>query len=474
VKLISKHPIFVFSISRYFSYGLLFIRGFIIAKFLGPYFFGIWGFITLVLQYFSYSTFGINYAVTVQLSTESQKEDSKNGLISSTALLSTLLINLIILSIGVIIHFSGITFFSRYDFNQYLVFILLIAGFNNLQHVLINIYRVQKKIFTIAIVEIVTATILLVSAVLFKEDQLIRTQLWAMGFTGFISLMVFISFLPFKFQLRLDSKVLKSLLTLGFPLLIYNLSFYLIMISARTIVSAFYSLEVLGFFTLANSIASATLLGLQSVAWTAYPDVLSKTTKDNDLETTRGFICQINTIYNTSCFLFIFTVIFLLPILIEFLPQYLSAFPIITILLMSQAVLSTSFGFNALAISRSEQNRVAIIGFGIVLFVLIFSLCFSSFHLNFIWIALSVLLGSFLYTTLQLRLGSKLLGSDQSFIKEWLNFFPVGTIVAILINLFGCFNRQPILWSGVALVVFIITNYSSLNKIWLFIIKKSR
>ena len=50
-----------FIFSRYFNYGILFIRGLVLAKFLGPVSFGIWGFLTLILQYFTYSTLGINY-----------------------------------------------------------------------------------------------------------------------------------------------------------------------------------------------------------------------------------------------------------------------------------------------------------------------------------------------------------------------------------------------------------------------------
>jgi hypothetical protein len=67
-------------------------------------------------------------------------------------------------------------------------------------------------------------------------------------------------------------------------------------------VSANYSVEILGYFTLANSISNATLLGLQSVAWAVYPEVLAKFSTSNDINAVQNRINLVNTFYNLSCF----------------------------------------------------------------------------------------------------------------------------------------------------------------------------
>lgn len=467
-----RNPILLFLLNRYVSYGFLFVRGLIIAKFLGTYYFGIWGFLTLVLQYLSYSTFGINYAITVQLSTESQKEEVKNGLYSSVALLSTLILDLLLIGIGIIVQYSGIELFSRFEFNHYVLFIVIIAGLSNLQQVLINIYRVEKKIFRIAIVEIFTAIVLMISALIFRENQLIKSQITTLLLTGILSILILVYQLPFRFRLRIDKNIIKSLFKLGFPLFFYNLSFFLITIAPRSVVSAFYSVEILGFFTLANSIAYSTLLGLQSVAWAIYPEVLSKTTLDKSNESTFDTINTINLLYNTTCFLLVFIVVLLLPILFLYLPQYRPAIPIVTILLLSQAVLATSFGFNALAVSRKKQQEVAIIGIEVVLLITLLSILASYIHLHQIWIAFIGLLGSFIYILFQVRLGSKLINPNQSFWGEFQKMYPVGIIVAIFINIFGSFTDMPIIWSSVALGILIITNLSNIKSLWLFVMTK--
>ena len=469
---IRKNPIFVFMINRYLSYGLLIIRGLIIAKFLGPYYFGIWGFLNLILQYLQYSTFGINYAITVQLSTKAQNDKNINGQFSSIALILTVYIDLIIIIIGLILHFSGVKVFPRYEFDRYLIIILLIACLANIQQVLINIYRVYKNILRIASIEISSAIILLISAIYFKEDKLIATQLITMFLTGIISLAILLYRLPFKFKFQFDMKKFKTLLLLGFSLLIYNFSFYFVTISARTVVSVFYSVEILGFFTLASTIAYATLLGLQSAAWAVYPAVLSRTTLDMGLESVRKTVYYINQVYNTACFLLVFIITIFLPVLFIYIPKYSPALPLLTIMLISQVILSISFGFNTLAVSRNEQQKVANIGLGIILLITLFSIVISLLHIKYTWIAFSILVGSIIYTILQVKLGKKLLESKKSLIIELKSMFPIGVIVAMVISIFGSFTELPALYSSIALGVFVISNLQSINELLKFIISK--
>ena len=74
-----KNPILLFTVCRYFVYGLLFARGVLVAKLLGPALYGIWGFLFLVQQYSTYFSVGAHYAINVQLDTNSDASpDEKN------------------------------------------------------------------------------------------------------------------------------------------------------------------------------------------------------------------------------------------------------------------------------------------------------------------------------------------------------------------------------------------------------------
>jgi hypothetical protein len=238
----------------------------------------------------------------------------------------------------------------------------------------------------------------------------------------------------------------------------------LITISTRTIISAFYPIEILGFFTLANSISYATLLGLQTVGWLIYPEVLTRTTENNSTGDTRQTINRINILYNTACYLMVFVLIIFLPLVLLFIPQYRSALPIITIMVISQAVLSSSYGFNALATSRKKQNIIALIGLGVVLFIICFGTSISLLHWNPTWIAILLLMGSFIYTALQVKIGTSILGLKQEWGKEIQNIFPLSIILTIAICIAGSYTSYPIFASLVACSIFIFTNLPKIKE----------
>ena len=464
LKLTFNNQLVIFLFNRYISYVLLFIRGLLIARFLGPYFFGIWGFSTLILQYLSYSNIGINYAITVQLSTKTNNEERERDRIASTALSSMFFIGIILLILGALLYFCGWIPFSRFNFPNYWLVIILITIASNIQQVLINIFRVKKNILRIAITEFVTALLLFISVFVDKNSSLINIQLITILCTSLISIFLMSYKLPIKFSLRFDKLIFLDQLKLGIPLLIYNLSFTLINLSSTSIVSAFYSVEILGFFTLANSISSATLLGLQSIGWAFYPQVLTNTSADITNQGKYQIVGKINTLYATSCFILTIFVVLILPAIFLVLPEYKIASPVIIILVISQAILSASYGFNALAVSNQKQKNIAIIGISVVIVITLLSLCVPILHMDKIWIAIVVLVGSFIYSFLQIRLGTQLLQINENLLREFLKLYPIGVLCSFFLLIISSFTKYSFLLSVFALGIYLFFNRKN-NKI---------
>lgn len=470
MKLSKRNPLVLYLLNKYISYALLFFRGLILAKFLGPYYFGIWGFISLTLQYLSYTSLGINYAVTVKLSID-EKRNTLDGSYVSNAIISTILFSALFIIVAITIKVTDIDLFPKYDFLNYLVVVSLITIFANLQQVLINILRVYKKLLPIAIVECVSAIILASSALIFRDNQLINFQLHTMLVVDVIGSIFLLIMSPVKLQFRLNKKIVVDMLKLGIPLLIYNLSFYLISISVRTVVSANYSVEILGYFTLANSISNATLLGLQSVAWAVYPEVLAKFSTSNDINAVQNRINLVNTFYNLSCFLSIFLIIALLPLVFIFLPKYLSSMPIINVMLISQAILLSSYGYNALAVSRKKQNEVAKIGIFTVVFVTIGSVLVAYQKVNYFWITVIALIGSVFYTIMQIKLGTQLLQKKESLVTSISKFLPANLIFAIIIIIIGGFYKSSYIFSIIGILLLVVPSISKFKEFFDFIKK---
>ena len=473
-KSVRKNPIILFTGSRYISFGLLFLRGIIIAKILGPYFFGIWGFLTLSLQYLNYTSLGVEYATTVELATGNKIESRQSNRINSTAISLTLFISIILLLFAVTLNFYQISFLEKYSFNQFVVLVVIIAGITNLQQVLTNIYRVYKKLTKIAIIELFTAVVLLITALMFTGELLVYALLAAMIVAGLISLGILLNNPPFPISLMIDKQIASSLLIIGIPLLIYNVSYFLIMNSARTILSIFYSVETMGFYSLANAVTTATLLGLRTIVWVVFPDILSRTHVGIHDDLAFKTVDKVNILYSTSVFFVVFVIILLLPFLFIILPQYKPAIDTIVILLLSQAVLSASFGYNSIAIARRNQNKVAKISILTVIVVTTLSLLVSYFQLNFVWIAGCVFIGSVFYTLLQIRLGSIILNLKDVGIKHFESVVSLGSIFAVVCFLIGIIFNQLTIFSVIGLCIFIGFNIDKLKFIGTYAINKIR
>jgi O-antigen/teichoic acid export membrane protein len=469
---LTKQPVLLFTASRYTSYGILFLRGLLIAKYLGPSLFGVWGFLTLAQQYLSYTSFGLQYAITVELSTTSKDVEKGHGEISNVTLTLTTIIAIILGLLGLFLQISDVEIFAKYSFNQYALTLGLISGITHLNQVLTNIYRVYQKLFKIAFREFVTALSLLIVSLNFKDDALINALLIAMLISELFSLALFLIKAPLRISFSLDHTSTKKMLSVGIPLLIYNVSFYLIMVSARTILSIFYPVEAMGFYSLGNSITNATLLGLRSVVWVMFPTILSRTHEGIDSKNARNTVEKVNTLYSTSVFFVVFGMILLLPILFLALPQYRPAANTISVLLLSQAVLSAPFGYNTIAIARKKQLKVAQISMVAAMAVASMSIIVSLLKADFIWIALSVLFGSFVYTILQARLGSQTIAYPQTKINYLWDILPPGSILAILCFLAGSLSNFSEISGIIGLLIFSVSNRKRLKTIWLFIQKR--
>lgn len=468
-----KNQTLLFMVSRYISFGITFVRGILVASILGPLMFGIWGFLTLAQQYLSYTSFGLPYAVNVELATDTSDVEKKRAEIIGASLSITGLIATGILLLGIGLQISGIHLFEKYSFSKYVLAICLVVALNHIQTLFASIYRVYRKLGRIAISELISAIFPLAAAMIFRGSILILALLYALIFAGVLSVIVFIIRMPFKVSFRFNLLFWKQLLSIGIPLLVYNVSFYLITILGRTIIGAFYSVDTMGRYSLANSITSATLLGLNAVAFVVFPEILSKTHAGIPDDYVASVVRKVNDLYGISVFLVVFCVILGLPVLFLVLPQYRSIESTLIILLLSQAVFSVSFGYNCLAIARKKQALVAGISIITAIIVGSLSVVVALLRMNFSWIAIAVLIGSFVFTIWQAELGKTLITKKLKRSDYFPSILPLGILVPILIILFGTFINNSSLAGLIGIIILIISNKRKIRLLWNNVIGKT-
>jgi O-antigen/teichoic acid export membrane protein len=469
---IFREPVLLFTASRYLGYGMLFVRGILLAKFLGPNLFGVWGFLTLVQQYLSYTNLGIQYAVTVELSTGVKSDLQGKQKMIGGAITVSLFLAIMLSMIGLGIQNSAVTWFERYSFTDYAFLLMVWIGLFNLQHVLINIYRVYNKLLKIALCELIIAVIPLVATFIFRGETLVLASLISLVLSYLITIIILFINSPYRYVLSIDNSIVMNLIKVGVPLLIYNVSYNMITLAGRTILSFFYSNEVMGYYSLANNITNGTLLGFRAILWVMFPTVLFKTRNGVSDQEVHSTINRISELFNTSVYLIVFGMIICSPLLFIILPQFKAAGGVLAVLLLAQSVLLITFGYNALAISRKEHVKVAYVSMAAVVIVGSISLVVAIFKWSYIWIAISVLLGSLVFTILQVNLGSRTLSESMSTWDNLLKVFPLSNILSLIICLIGVVTGY-IFWGGlIGLMIYVISSKYKIGSLFSYILYK--
>jgi len=411
-------------------------------------------------------------AVTVELSTEVFDNFEKEKQVIGVALSFLIGVAFLLIFSGILIHTFEFNFSNKYKFNQYAILVFGLIGLDHLNQLYANIYRVYKKLTRIIVGEQIYIILPLAAVWFFRGENLLIILLLSLMLSRGLSIVLYMVKAPFDISVHVNLKELKELLSIGIPLLIKNFSFYLITIAGHTIIGIFYSVEEMGYYSLAYTITNSTLLGLNTVAWLIFPTILKKTSKNVPDEEVAATVRKINDLYSTSVFLFVYCIILAIPVLFMLLPNYTPAIPVLYILLLAQAIISVSFGYNSVAISRRKQFKVAKISIVAVFFVAGISFVCALMELHFRWIAFSVLIGTFVYTYLQSMLGASLINQGRLSSGYFQSILPYGSLYAVIISLIFAFFDHTTLGGLIGFTVFTIANRAKLIYLGKFLLSK--
>lgn len=445
IKKILTNKIFLFLINRYFVFFIQFINFSIISIKLGVFNFGIWSFILLFLQYSNYSTLGTEYSLNILLSTK-QRSKVFSSIIFSNGILILSAISILLIVLCIPIVYFDLEIFSKYLFISYLIPTVLIAIFWNFNNYYSNIYRVYGKLFEIAFFQTSIQVLLIPAILLFKSEQLLISLLYITAFAHIISLILFIYNSPLNFKYRFHKKISKIIIKRGLFLLFYNVSAYLMLLSSKTIVSIFYSVEEMGKFSFANSISQTAVMGFSIISFILFPKLIEKlNAKEKNSE---AIFERAKTNYFYAAYFSILLVILVLPLFLHFFDQYKDSYKAIVYLLLAQIIAAISFAHAILLISNKNELQLGIIAIASVLVNILIGLAIKFiFHLNYEYIALGNIITAIIYTFLTTRKAKNFMSwsnsfSSETFKSEIILFLPFGltlinclTINSFFVNL---------------------------------------
>ena len=431
---------------------------------MGVYIFGIWSSLTLLQQYLSYSGLGLNFAANIELSIKNDNYFQYKNQIISTAISITTVVSIIICITLIIIDLFFHNSFFSFEGQEYIIPIAVLSGLTNIQQLMINIYRsyghLKKIIWSESLLAIMSLGVLF----FIGQKNLIAGSIGSMILAQAISLGIFLFRTPFTVRFNIAWIPSKKLLLIGIPLLIYNVSYAMITMLARTIVGVKYSTIDMGLYSFASAISGIAMVAVESIAWLLFPQILSKLSQPSNPELTNSLIEEIKNLYTTSVFFTVLFVILFLPLLLYIIPAYSEAKNVLVILLISQIAISYSYAYNCFAMAMKRQILIAFSSIFSVIVIGGLSLSAAQYNLSIMWIACSVLAGSTIFSLLQFII--KNIQLKNKFLFNISNFISPGNIIVIMILITHAFYSNNYIIVILGIFIFIYINIKYLSKIY--------
>lgn len=394
--------IFQYSLIKYLALAFAFLKGLINAKFLGPELLGVLGNLTLILGYTSYANLGIIYSMNREYVLEEEKSIDKGERVLNTTFTSLFIISIvfIILSILSILIY-------RNTFGIYLALIFIIAIFEQFKNYFTNYFRLIDNYNMINLVEVIYNIISFILTFILINDFKIYGVLISMLICGIIILILGIV-KSRNIKLKIEKRILKSLISIGIPLLIYNLGFYILTTIDRWIIIKYFTDADLGYYTFANNMVSATLVFITSMLFLIYPKLIKNFNEGKN----RNILIIVNRytrLLEIACAIF-FTmgVVIFKPFIDIFLDKYVGSIEIYMILLLSVIVNTLSYFANCYIVSNRKQKYLVYLQVMSILVNLTCNIIFVKLGFGVKGVALGTLITNAIYSIMQYNIFIKL------------------------------------------------------------------
>lgn len=374
-----------FSIIKYFNYLIMGIRGFVVAKIIGPELLGVYSLFVLYQQYFMYSNIGVQYSLSIELSKNLNDSSAQKNYIGSALFINVISwVGLILLFL--LLYSFNISLFPIQN-KFFLIFLFLIVILSNLQELCINILRINNHVYLVAIIELILSCILLLVVFVSNRADLVKTII----ITTFLSLIFSNCIFLFNLgKIQFSLLFVRKLVVISIPVLLYHFSFNLFLLGTRSYISYFYPLSILGNFSFALNIVTIYLLLFNSLTWLAYPSVVKKLSNVDTLPKDINNYMQylLKKIFILQIFLTLCAYISS-PLVFYFFAKYELASEFFYILLFTNFYAGLTFPIVTFYLSRNNYWSLIYYSFLSLLLGCVLFLINYYFKLEIIWVLIS-------------------------------------------------------------------------------------
>ena len=473
LKKIIQNKIIIYLISRYGTFIAQFFTSIYLAIKLGPYEFGIWSFILLIINYLTYINLGIPNSLNVLLIQARQNKELSNDLILNSFALNIILA-IIVISIEIYYFKFGISFFDKYDLKDYFVIIGLIGILFHFNSIFGTISRINNRLFELGVFQSIIPFLILFTILLVESKNLLQILLLVTLIGHIITLMIFFFSRQFSFNGKLNLKLCQQILRKGFYLFLYNISFLFIIISTRTMISFYYEVDEFGIFNFFYTVANSILLLLQAFTVVIFPKIIDQLNSSDNTKVLNTK-WSINNNYVTLAYILIFCGISILPFIIQYITDYKNSSFAICLIAMVLLSSTNVFANTSLLMAKNMEKKLALISIiSLVNNLVICYVLINVFQLHFHYIILSTLSSYLLFGIFTSKCVLDITNEKRTNFSEIiLDFFPYRLLLPFLFSLILILNGlENYLFIPFGLFLYlnnseIFTLYDTINKILL-------
>lgn len=470
LKRILKNKIFIYVASRYGTYAIQFVVSMAIAARLGPYYLGIYGFVLLIISYFSQANFGIPHSLNVLMVHNKDNRELCGTYIGNSLFLYGIL-SLFVFFLYAIVEFYDIQIDKRYPIDNYLFLIASIAILTYINAILTAILRFRNKVNQLSIVQSINVILNLLVVFFFEGSALVMAliicNMLACIITSIISLKSQI--LPKINDIKLSVSIQKEILHKGIFLFLYNSCFYLILITIRSIISSNYTVEEFGAFTFSFTIANSVMLLLESIMTIVFPKIIDLFSTD-DHERIERALENMRVGYISLSHFLIYLAMILFPVLVFYLPKYSNAITSMNMIALAVLIGTNACGYSSFLIAKNKEKISALISLSALFINILLGLVFALVvKVSFSYVIIATLITYLYYSFMCVLIGRRILGvvSITYTIK---NFFPIRLLIPYTVAfVISCVRAEYIIW--VPFVLYIALNRQDIMSIKIMAMK---
>ncbi len=377
---------------------------------------------------------------------------------------------LLVLSIIALLFFTASHYFyfnigEKYNFRMYAPFVAVIGILGYFNVLFSNIFRVYGKVFEIALNQSSFPVFMLVAVLFFRGEKLLFALVGANLFAFLISLIVYLVRFPINLKLLCIFRLIKKIQKKGWYLFIYNSSFYLIIISTRSFISAYYSVQEFGYFTFAFTVSNVILLLLNSLSYLIYPKILHRFSNSN-VQSNYSLMTKLRDTYITSSHLLLYIGLVLFPLFLIILPQYKNSYSSFMLIALTLVLYSNSFGYSGLLIAKGLEKELSFLSIILLVINIVLVYLFIIIEVDYSMVVLGTMVTYFIFVYFLTKKGRKLLKLNYNLRSTLKDAFPIKLMIPYLLAILIIIVNLSSIIMLIPFGLFII-----LNKKELFLIK---